>query len=193
MSKVTSCSKETCTTTLFCRGLCRRHYQALRRSLPKLEIDRHGICALCSVPFYRRVHNQICCSRKCAVVRWKREKGRKYFRNRYAQDKEKFKQYTRIHRRKQKHQCYMAYGGYKCACPPCGETNPKFLTLDHINNDGASHRRSLSKKKVKAGPSLYTWIIKNNFPPLFQVLCYNCNCGKNINRGVCPHFGAVNG
>lgn len=33
------------------------------------------------------------------------------------------------------------YGG-KCIC--CGETHPAFLTVDHINNDGAEHRTQKS-------------------------------------------------
>ncbi len=36
---------------------------------------------------------------------------------------------------------YKAYGGYVCTC--CGETRELFLTLDHINNDGAEHRKQL--------------------------------------------------
>jgi hypothetical protein len=30
-------------------------------------------------------------------------------------------------------------------------------------------------------------IIKSGFPNSFQILCYNCNNGKRMNRGVCPH------
>jgi hypothetical protein len=30
---------------------------------------------------------------------------------------------------------YAAYGGYKCNC--CGESEPMFLSIDHIDNDGA--------------------------------------------------------
>jgi uncharacterized OB-fold protein len=77
---------------------------------------------------------------------------------------------------------YAAYGGYVCAC--CGETTPEFLTLDHVNNDGAKRRR---EDKTGFGHGLYRWIIRNNYPPIFQVLCYNCNCGKKHNGGVCPH------
>lgn len=76
---------------------------------------------------------------------------------------------------------YEKYGGYVCKC--CGESTKEFLTLDHVNNDGAKHRRELGK-----GVShLYRWIIKNNFPPIFEVMCYNCNCGRRFNGGVCPH------
>ena len=35
---------------------------------------------------------------------------------------------------------FEAYGGFVCAC--CGETQPLFLSIDHINNDGAQERRS---------------------------------------------------
>lgn len=35
--------------------------------------------------------------------------------------------------------CFEAYGGARCA--ECGETNLDALSLDHINNDGAEHRR----------------------------------------------------
>lgn len=27
-----------------------------------------------------------------------------------------------------------------------------------------------------------------NYPEGYQVLCYNCNCGKSINNGICPHL-----
>lgn len=78
------------------------------------------------------------------------------------------------------------YGG-KCKC--CNESNIMFLTMDHINNDGASHRRSINGSENGKGNhvQIYKWIKKNNFPGIFQVLCFNCNCGKAINGGICPH------
>lgn len=95
-------------------------------------------------------------------------------RNRYVRDK--------------KDKVFRAYGGYKCVC--CGETIPQFLTLDHINNDGAAHRKNIFGNKYQScgtGAVLYNWVIRNNFPDIFQVLCYNCNCGKAHNGGICPH------
>ena len=41
--------------------------------------------------------------------------------------------------RKLRAQVIAAYGG-ACAC--CGENAPEFLQVDHINNDGAEHRRT---------------------------------------------------
>ena len=68
--------------------------------------------------------------------------------------------------------------GSRCAC--CGETEPIFLTMDHIDGGGTAHRESLNS-------GLYRWLIKNGFPDGFQVLCYNCNFGKSRNGGICPH------
>lgn len=68
--------------------------------------------------------------------------------------------------------------GHSCAC--CGETEPIFLTLDHINNDGAKER--------KMGPrTSYAQAIKSYDPTRYQILCYNCNMGRARNKGICPH------
>lgn len=80
---------------------------------------------------------------------------------------------------------FAAYGGYKCAC--CGETEKLILTIDHVNNDGAAHRRSITGKRNSAGYHTYKWLVKNGFPKGYQVLCMNCNHGKRMNNGVCPH------
>jgi hypothetical protein len=68
-----------------------------------------------------------------------------------------------------------------CQCPKCNETNVKFLTLDHINGGGNEQRR-----KLGSSTAIYKWIIENNFPEGYQVLCANCNFGKRM-YGVCPH------
>lgn len=75
---------------------------------------------------------------------------------------------------------FNAYGGYICRC--CGETTRQFLTLDHMNNDGAAHR-----KEVGAGTATLRWVRAHNFPDGYQILCYNCNCGRARNKGTCPH------
>lgn len=72
------------------------------------------------------------------------------------------------------------YGNSKCAC--CGEDTALLLTIDHMNNDGNIHR-----KEVGRSHKLYRWLRDNNYPEGFQVLCFNCNIGKHLNGGVCPH------
>ena len=88
---------------------------------------------------------------------------------------------------KLRHEVIMAYGGYKCSC--CGETEPRFLSVDHVFNDGAKHRRELGYKGNGKGGSSRTlkWLKDHGFPSGFQVLCMNCNFGKARNGGVCPH------
>lgn len=71
------------------------------------------------------------------------------------------------------------YGPF-CKC--CGETIHAFLTLDHANRDGAELRR-----KGLSGMTLLYWIIRNDYPNSIQVLCYNCNCGREKHGGTCPH------
>lgn len=73
---------------------------------------------------------------------------------------------------------HYAGGIPQCAC--CKESNMKFLSMDHINNDGYLEER----KKRNA---LCLRLVREGYPSGFQVLCYNCNFGKAINNGKCPH------
>jgi hypothetical protein len=72
--------------------------------------------------------------------------------------------------------------GKKCVC--CGENDLFALTIDHINNDGYIHRKKISL----AGHNFYRWLINNDFPKGFQVLCWNCNEEKRGNNGILPEW-----
>lgn len=78
--------------------------------------------------------------------------------------------------------------GDQCAC--CGETNPLFLTIDHVNNDGWKDRprnkNGNYSDRLFSGHK-YLKIIRENFPDYLQLLCWNCNCGRARNNGICPH------
>lgn len=94
------------------------------------------------------------------------------------ENKEKRNKKLREYHRHLKMEVILAYGG-KCAC--CGESNFYFLTLDHINDDGAGHRKEVSTR-------MYVWARANGYPESLQVLCYNCNCAKAFSGfGQCPH------
>lgn len=71
-----------------------------------------------------------------------------------------------------------------CKCSRCGINDIDVLTLDHIDNDGAEHRRSISKsnKRNVGSTTIYRWIVKNGFPPEYDVLCFNCNIKKHLER-----------
>lgn len=91
-----------------------------------------------------------------------------------------------IPRRQRMKSLVFGHYGWVCAC--CGESTPEFLTIDHFNEDGAEHRR---KKDVRS-QGLYGWLVRQyqtqgQWPAGFQTLCRNCNYGKYINGGICPH------
>lgn len=73
------------------------------------------------------------------------------------------------------------YGAF-CHCPKCSERNWMFLTISHLNNDGAK------QKKEANGKHLIDFIIEHNFPTDITIECWNCNEGRIRNNGVCPHL-----
>lgn len=99
--------------------------------------------------------------------------------------KEHYKTYHRIRDREHKIKCINHYSNSSMKCACCGESNINFLTIEHINNNGAEHRRQINH-------NLYHWLIKNNFPYGFSVLCWNCNSSKG-KFSICGHFVGWNG
>ena len=81
-------------------------------------------------------------------------------------------------RRRYRLEAFNAYGGPICRC--CGEDTVEFLTFDHVDGGGNAHRRVIGQG------SIVHWLRRENYPPGFQVLCYNCNNAKAYHGG-CPH------
>lgn len=87
-----------------------------------------------------------------------------------------------IYRRKLRAEFLKEYGGH-CAC--CGESEPLFLQLDHIFSDGHHHRRS---ERIETATVMLAKLKKAGWPKdRFRILCCNCNFGRSLNGGVCPH------
>ena len=61
----------------------------------------------------------------------------------------------------------LTHYGAKCSC--CNESRDQFLSIDHVNGGGSKHRKSVHQH-------IWHWLIKNNYPDGFRVLCFNCNC-----------------
>ena len=89
--------------------------------------------------------------------------------------------WRKAHRFKIKQAVIEKYGG-KCNC--CGELNIGFLTMDHINTDGAARKKE-NVSEVNIFEHLNNKLVDLE---TYQVLCYNCNCGRYINNGICPHL-----
>ena len=122
--------------------------------------------------------------KKCCSIRYRKwqidnkEHVLEYQRKWLSENRDKHNGYNRSRNSRLKKEVFDYYGN-RCSC--CGETEPKFLTIDHVNNDGNEHRKTIH------GDKIYPHIIKENFPQTFQILCWNCNLGKMLNGGVCPH------
>ena len=122
------------------------------------------ICEICGKEYIPTGSHQKYCP-ACKTKSWKerdRKKTRKY--------------HDKIRRIVLEH-----YGGKNLACACCGETRIEFLTIDHINGSGAKHI-----KEIGGASYFYRWLIKNNFPKGFRVLCHNCNSALGL-YGYCPH------
>ncbi len=99
----------------------------------------------------------------------------------YVNNKEKMSARMKTNNHKRRLMVLEYYGGKPTQCACCGERGIEFLTVDHIENNGHFHR----KTDVGAG-NICLWLIRNNFPDGFQILCFNCNITKGF-YGVCAH------
>jgi len=102
--------------------------------------------------------------------------------------KEQERQWHKNYRDKQKEKVYNHYWIGKCSCEGCNETNKAFMCVDHVNGDGNKHRATADPKLgMLTGWRMHIWLVKNDYPDGFQILCYNCNHSKSI-LGRCAHL-----
>jgi hypothetical protein len=145
---------------------------AERGAARRKELDRIGVCTRCGQR-PQAVGMRYC--NECLVVAPRNR--------RWAKAPVHRKTYRRERQQEIKNACFAAYGGFRCNC--CGESQTKFLTIDHMNNDGAIHRRTING--VHGRSQIYRWLRRHGYPEGFQVLCFNCNSGRQLNGGICPH------
>lgn len=105
-----------------------------------------------------------------------------YFRKYKVEHREENSRRHKSYRVKSKLQVLNYYSGNNIKCQCCGEMNLEFMTVDHIEGNGSEHRKEMRKN----GIHIHNWLIKNNFPSGFRVLCFNCNCSMG-SFGYCPH------
>lgn len=119
-------------------------------------------CIQCGVQFVGSMEQRRYCSPKCRDIGLKVKRDEAWKAQRLA--------------------ALQAYGGPVPACSCCGESILIFLSLDHVNGGGGKQRKEMG------GGGFWTWLRRNGYPPGFQVLCHNCNLGRQINGGICPHL-----
>lgn len=109
-----------------------------------------------------------------------KKKHRKYSLEWYQKNKIKYNERNKKIFAEKRFQSLSFYSNNDIKCNCCNEKEYKFLCIDHINGGGNEHRRQLKASNI------YTWLVKNNFPEGYQVLCHNCNMAKSLYK-ICPH------
>jgi hypothetical protein len=140
-------------------------------------------CQECGKEYIAIRFAQIYCSPECrkdGLRKYRRDFMRKYWKirpDKYCNCRNSAKQKDK----ENKMVVFTHYSGNppKCAC--CGEIEIRFLELDHVNGGGNKERKKLFGGHF-GGNTFYDWLIKNNFPKGYQVLCCNCNMTKGKSR-----------
>jgi hypothetical protein len=147
----------------------------------KRKLPTNGTCKICGNSFvsvWAGGCPKVYCSRKC--------KNKEDCRLRRLRHPDRVKDWwTRTNYRKVIQERNAAirklvlehYGDSRCQC--CGESGDAFLTIDHIHGGGRKHR-----KEIRV--DFYAWLMRNNYPDGFRVLCMNCNWAMRAGK-LCPH------
>ena len=99
-------------------------------------------------------------------------------RKNYSKNQIKLREYQKELRKINKEKVIKHYSNNTMKCCHCGNSDLRVLSIDHINGNGYEHR-----KKVHSGSPFYQWIIQNDYPKGFQVLCMNCQFIKRYENG----------
>lgn len=62
------------------------------------------------------------------------------------------------------------YTKNRMTCESCNEDDMVVLSVNHINGNGTRHRKAIGFGGIK----FYRWLIKNNYPEGYNILCMNC-------------------
>jgi ssDNA-binding Zn-finger/Zn-ribbon topoisomerase 1 len=90
-----------------------------------------------------------------------------------ADHPEYFREYDQKRHKAAKLAAFEKLGG--AFCRGCGETELEFLTLGHLNGDGAKDRSDNGRRTI------YLEIARGiRSPEDYSVQCRNCNCGENL-------------
>ena len=132
-------------------------------------------CSECGDKFMPHIPKHVTCSVKCRRRRCYRIAQKRD--NHRTLDNYNGKTYKRRLRAR-----FFEMYGEVCVC--CGEVEKIFLTVDHKQDDG-----HIERKRLGGGEPYRTLrvALKKHQPERYQTLCFNCNLGRKLNGGICPH------
>ena len=87
------------------------------------------------------------------------------------------KEGRRAYRKNQRLELVGLMGG---KCVVCGETDPIYFQIDHVNNDGSAGERGKDGRRKEHGVLFHSYF---KSPDSFQLMCANCNWAKEKNGG----------
>ena len=173
------CSNEDCNEIHYAKGLCKYHYEHTAERQAKIK-------ALKSSSKYKQSQKDYQSRLEVkAKIKERRERPE-------VKAKRKSKESTIRLKVLNHYSKKLSKSNIPC-CNCCGENfHIDFLALDHIKGRKAMNSEPelvrLGYHSKKTGLRLYEWIIENNFPKGFQILCHNCNFAKGLtNNNKCPH------
>lgn len=112
-----------------------------------------------------------------------RAKRREWNRDWIAKNRDRYNASKFIYRDKLKREAIEIYSNGRNECAICGENDIDVLCLDHINDDGAEHRRKIKiSGRSTSGTSTHAALKREGWPGGIQVLCANCNLKKQVER-----------
>lgn len=148
-----------------------------------------GTCTKCGIDELMPPSRRTRC-KKC-LAQYQRD-----WKNNDPQAKLRQKRTTNKYQRNLRREILEHYSGSSPACcVKCGECRYACLELDHIDDNGSKHAKSLCKSNAYRAHRgynsfIYRDIKKNNFPLGYQTLCSNCHSikTKGANYGSTEFF-----
>lgn len=113
------------------------------------------------------------------------ERRRELNRNWIANNRERYNEAKAEYRFKLKVAAIHHYSNGAMSCARCGfDADLDALCLDHINDDGAAHRKQLNigNRSTVSGTTIYERLKAIGWMDGLQVLCANCNMVKELRR-----------
>jgi len=167
---------------------CNKQFFRQEKEINKCRKDG-AINQYCNAECHTTHYVGVCSKENCKepITNVQKERGHDNGLCRKHSTREQARKNAIKYRQRDKDKLYKLLGG---GCVNCGESDPMYLEIDHVANDGRQHREQVNsgwgadhKRATSIHPKYYLKYLKDN-PNGLQILCANCNRAKERNGGV---------